>query len=181
MLHKAYIPLGDISSILVYYCNFPLSYIFGKSQVIYSTQKADFDLQSTSVIYARWKGDVMGRYQSRAPQGSILGPLLFLIYINDLPNGLNSNVNFFANDTLLFSVVHKITGSANLLYSSLSKIKEWALQLKMSFNPDLTKQTAEIIFTRKTSKRNHMYLMFNNNIVNLTTIHKHLVWYLTRS
>ena len=117
----------------------------------------------------------MGRYQSRAPQGSILGPLLFLIYINDLPNGLNSNVNFFANDTLLFSVVHKITGSANLLNSSLSKIKEWALQLKMSFNPDLTKQTAEIIFTRKTSKRNHMYLMFNNNIVNLTTIHKHLV------
>ena len=69
------------------------------------------------------------------PQGSILGHLLFLIYINDLPNGLNSNVKFFADDTSLFSVVYNITDSANLLNSNLSKINEWVLQWKMSFNP----------------------------------------------
>ena len=109
------------------------------------------------------------------PQGSILGPLLFLIYINDLPNGLNSNVTLFADDTSLFSVVHNITDSANLLNSDLSKINEWALQWKMSFNPDPIKQAQEIIFSRKTSKRNHPGLTFNNNIVNLTTKHKHLV------
>ena len=74
------------------------------------------------------------------PQGSILGPLLFLIYINDLPNGLNSSANFFADDTSLFSVVHNITDSANLLNSDLCKIKEWTLQWKMGFNPDPTKQ-----------------------------------------
>ena len=44
----------------------------------------------------------------------------------------------------------------------------------MSFNPDSTKQVQEIIFTRKTSQRNHPGLMFNNSIVNVTTIHKHL-------
>ena len=108
------------------------------------------------------------------PQGSILGPLLFLIYINDLPNGLNSNVKLFADDTSLFSVVHNITDPANLLNSDLSKINEWALQWKMSFNPDPIKQAQEIIFSRKTSKRNHPGLTFNNNIVNLTTKHKHL-------
>ena len=62
------------------------------------------------------------------PQGSILGPLLFLISINNLPNGLNSNARLFADDTSRFSVVHNITDSANLLNSDLSKINEWALQ-----------------------------------------------------
>ena len=88
-------------------------------------------------------------------------------------NGLNSNVKLFADDTSLFSVVHNITDSANLLNSDLSKINEWALQWKMSFNPDPIKQAQEIIFSRKTSKRNHPGLTFNNNIVNLTTKHKH--------
>ena len=45
---------------------------------------------------------------------------------------------------------------------------------KTSFNPDLTKQAQEIIFSRKTSQRHHRGLMFNNNIVNFTYIHKHL-------
>ena len=44
----------------------------------------------------------------------------------------------------------------------------------MSFNPDPTKQAQEIIFSRKTSQRNHPGLMFNNSIVNVTSIHKHL-------
>ena len=73
------------------------------------------------------------------PQGSILGLLLFFIYTNDLPNGLNSNFKVFLDDTSLSSVVH-ITDSAELLNINLSQINEWALQWKMCFNPHPTKQ-----------------------------------------
>ena len=56
------------------------------------------------------------------PQGSILGPLLYLIYINDLSDGFSSNAKLFANDTSLFSVVHDINTSAIELNSDQKKI-----------------------------------------------------------
>ena len=45
------------------------------------------------------------------PEGSILRPLLFLVYINDLLNGLKSNPKLFADDTSLFSVIHDVNSS----------------------------------------------------------------------
>ena len=56
------------------------------------------------------------------PQGSILGPLLFLIYIDDLADGFSSNVKLFANDTSLFSVVHNANTIAKELNNDLVKI-----------------------------------------------------------
>ena len=47
------------------------------------------------------------------PQGPVLGPVLFLIYITDLEKNIKSNVNFFADDTMLFSVVNNPAISAN--------------------------------------------------------------------
>ena len=85
------------------------------------------------------------------PQGSILGPLLFLIYINNLPNGLQSNPKLFADDASLFSTVQDITKSTVSLKNNLTKIFEWAVQWKMNFNPDPSKQAQELLFSRKTS------------------------------
>ena len=70
------------------------------------------------------------------PQGSILGPLLFFIYINDLSDDLTKNVKLFADDTSLYSVVYNMNTSTTNLNKDLNKIKSWAIQWKMNFNPD---------------------------------------------
>ena len=112
------------------------------------------------------------------PQGSILGRLLFLIYINDLSTGLSSNPRLFADDTSLFSVVHDRNTSANELNNDLLKIRSLAYQWKMNFNPDPSKQAQEVIFSRKIKKPNHPELIFNNIPVNQTSYQKHLGMFL---
>ena len=108
------------------------------------------------------------------PQGSILGPLLFLIYINDLPNGLQSNPKLFADDTSLFSTVQDITTSTVSLNNDLTKISEWAVQWKMNFNSDPSKQAQELLFSRKTCSIPYPSLNFNENLVHQVHLQKHL-------
>ena len=88
-------------------------------------------------------------------QDSVLGPLLFLIYIKDLSDNLASNPKSFADDTSLFSVVKNVDASNIDLNNDLKKIGEWAFQWKMSFNPDPNKQAQELIFSSKVQTTNH--------------------------
>ena len=77
--------------------------------------------------------------KSGVPQGSVLGPLLFLIFINDLESNIKSNIKFFANDTMFFFIVKDPGISANELNHDLDIIHKWAHQWKLEFNPDPTK------------------------------------------
>ena len=86
-------------------------------------------------LHSKWVNIEAG-----VPQVSILGLLLFLIYINDSADNFISNPKLFADDTSLFSVINNKDSSANKLNQDLN----W----KMRFNPEPSKQAQEVIFFR---------------------------------
>ena len=116
----------------------------------------------------------LGDIKAGVPQGSVLGPLLFLIYINDLEDGIKSSIKFFADDTSLFSVVRDPQITAEELNHDLSLINQWANQWKMTFNPDPTKLAEEVLFSYKRQSPQHPPIYFNNNEVKRVNEHKHL-------
>ena len=108
-------------------------------------------------------------------QGSILGPLFFLIYINDLSGDLSSEAKLFSDDTSLFNVTHDINTLVNELNFDLKKVRNWAFQWKTSFNHDPRKQAQEVIFRRKLKNVPHPPLVFDNANVAQCKSQKHLV------
>ena len=112
------------------------------------------------------------------PEGSVLGPLFFLIYTNYLAEGISPIIKLFADDTSLFSVVNNINESANQMNMDLEKISLWAYQWKMSFNPEISKQTQEVIFSKKNVNDSHPLLYFNRTILIRCLYQKHFGVYL---
>ena len=123
--------------------------------------------------YSSW-----AKVEAGVPHGSILGPLLFLICINDLSENLALNPKLFADDTSLFPVVKNVDASNIDMINDLKKVVEWAFQWKMNFNPDPTKQAQELIFSRKVQTTSHPPLFFNENVVPQTSLQKHLGMFL---
>ncbi|KAL8609842.1 hypothetical protein ACOMHN_020677 [Nucella lapillus] len=73
--------------------------------------------------------------ESGVPQGSVLGPALFLLYINDLPENLSSTTRLFADDTLCHRVINSNDDQA-ALQQDLDHMADWELKWKMSFHPE---------------------------------------------
>ena len=71
---------------------------------------------------------------SGVPQGAVLGPLLFLLYVNDLPNNLKSSIRLFADDALLYGIVSSEV-DGDQLQEDLKKLEVWQNKWQMSFNP----------------------------------------------
>lgn len=78
--------------------------------------------------FSNWTSVVSG-----VPQGSVLGPLLFNLFINDLEVGIESTVSIFADDTKLCRTIGSMQDAATL-QSDLSKLENWAENWKMRFN-----------------------------------------------
>ena len=95
---------------------------------------------------------------SGVPQGSVIGPSLFLIYINDLPSKVNSEVRLFADDTVIYTTTDK----KDQLQKDLKTLEEWELHWDMEFNPS---KCEHITFGRKRSNRlNNSYTLHNVSI-----------------
>jgi len=117
-----------------------------------------------------------GYINSGVPQGSILGPLLFLLYINDIPEKLSSEVFLYADDTSLFFSIdpENILFCNFTLQHDLVLIHEWARTWGLAFNPD---KCRDLTFTKFGNKD---YCKLNLNSVEIPTVnfHKHLGFYL---
>ena len=92
---------------------------------------------------------LLSNIESGVPQRYSIGPLLFLIYINDLSEVLTTNVRLLTDNVSIFSIVDNINLSTTNLSRDLSKINAWANRWKMTFNPDPNKQALEVIFLVK--------------------------------
>ena len=104
------------------------------------------------------------------PQGSVLGPLFFLVYINDIVDNVCCDIKLFADDTSLFSVVRN-DRSTEELNSDLELLRLWSWQWKMHFNAD---KTEEVIFSTKRDKPLHNPLTLGTDDIDREMEHKHI-------
>ena len=94
---------------------------------------------------------------SGVPQGTVLGPLMFLLYINDITKDIDSPLRMFADDCLLYRIIES-TEDTTKLQQDLNILSEWANTWQLNFN--VTKcAVANTMYTRITHPTIHNYTL----------------------
>lgn len=109
--------------------------------------------------------------EAGVPQGSVLGPLLFLVYINDIVANLQCNCFLYADDTSLFDIVDDPQCTAVRLNDDLESIRKWTRDWFVTINAG---KTESMIFSVKRHKPQHSSLYYNNEVIKTVSNHKHL-------
>ena len=106
------------------------------------------------------------------PQGSVLGPLLFLVYINDLTQVIHhSQIRLFADDTCLFIEVDNRTLAASQINYDLMSIHSWAQQWLINFSIEKTKS---LLISNKSDKHSNPPVFLNNQCIDEVENHLYL-------
>ena len=111
-------------------------------------------------------GDVFSKevdVTSGIPQGSVLGPLLFLIYVNDIPTNIKSDIRLFADDCILYRRITNVEDRV-ILQNDLNQLAEWTKINGMKINVAKCKH---INFSRRKSQLLHHYFLNDENINNV--------------
>ena len=90
------------------------------------------------------------------PQGSVLGPTLFLIYMNDLPDCHAMQTLLFADDTALLMSGPNILGLQNTINDELKNVQKWLIQNKLTLNLN---KTNYLLFHPAKEKQIHLFLL----------------------
>ena len=97
------------------------------------------------------------------PQGSVLGPLLFILYVNDMITALHSTPRLFADDTCLFLTAKNTFGLEELGNSELSSLKNWMDANKLTVNP--TKSKFIVVNSKIRASQIYCSLFYNNTCI----------------
>lgn len=132
-----------------------------------------FLTRRTQFVHANGFNSSFSEVRSGVPQGSVLGPLLFLIYINDLPSKLCSNIHLFADDCVIFRKINN-SDDIRILQSDLTAVSNWCQTWLMELNINKCK----VMHVSRNPKHQSTYYL-NNIALELVTSYKYLGVHIT--
>ena len=96
----------------------------------------DYLANRTQKVRVNGHYSISSPVRSGVPQGSVLGPVLFLVFVSDIAPLVNNFISLYADDTKLYSYLLDGISTAESIQDDINTLSSWSLKMQMSFNPD---------------------------------------------